>query len=308
VNAPAGFVHETVTYSGDQGFLDGVLGFVREGLERDEAVVVVEPRPRLDLLRDALGTDAGAVRLLDMTEVGANPGRIIGVWAGALDRAHHEGRVLRGVGEPAHPARTPAELAECELHEVLLDDAFGGGPAWRLLCPYDAGGLPPAVCARSHSTHPYRSGTEGPEPTGSPRLTAAALMAAPLPPPADVVLRGEFGAADLAAVRRTVATWARSCELPDERVEALSLAASELATNSVRHGGGGGTVAMWSEPGAAHVEFSDAGRLTDPLVGRRLPDPTRIGGHGVYLVHQLCDLVQVRSTPSGTTVRVTTWC
>jgi anti-sigma regulatory factor (Ser/Thr protein kinase) len=307
VNTPAGFLHETVTYSGDEGFLDGVLGFVREGLELDETVVVVEPRPRLDLLRDALGPDAAAVQLLDMTEVGANPGRIIGVWARALARAVREGRVLRGVGEPAHPARRPAELAECELHEVLLDEAFGAGPAWRLLCPYDAGGLPPAVCARALSTHPYRSGPGGPEPTGSTRLTAVELMGAPLPPPADVVLSGEFRAADLPAVRRTVATWARSCDLPAERIEALALAASELATNSVRHGGGSGTLAMWREPGAAVVEFSDAGRLTDPLVGRRLPDPTQIGGHGIYLVHQLCDLVQVRSTPNGTTVRVTTW-
>jgi anti-sigma regulatory factor (Ser/Thr protein kinase) len=215
--------------------------------------------------------------------------------------------VLRGGGEPAHPARSPAELAECELHEVLLDEAFGAGPAWRLLCPYDAGGLPPAVSARALSTHPYRSGPGGPEPTGSLRLTAAELMAAPLPPPVDVVLRGEFRTADLRAVRRTVAAWARSCELPADRVEALALAASELATNSVRHGGGGGTLAMWSEPGAAVLEFTDTGRLTDPLVGRRPPDPTRIGGHGVYLVHQLCDLVQVRSSPSGTTVRVTTW-
>ncbi|MGY1643869.1 anti-sigma factor RsbA family regulatory protein [Geodermatophilus sp. SYSU D00703] len=307
MNAPAGFVHETVTYSGDESFLDGVRGFVREGLERDEVVVVVEPRPRLELLRDALGSDAPAVRLLDMTEVGANPGRIIGVWAAALDRAVREGRVLRGVGEPAHRARTPAELAECELHEVLLDEAFGGGPAWRLLCPYDAEGLPPAVCARAQRTHPYRSGPEGPEPTGGGLLTAADLMAAVLPPPADVVLRGEFREADLPAVRRTVATWARSCDLPPERVEALALAASELATNSVRHGGGGGTLAMWSEPGAAVVEFSDTGRLTDPLVGRRLPDPTQVGGRGVYLVHQLCDLVAVRSTPDGTTVRITTW-
>jgi hypothetical protein len=64
---------------------------------------------------------------------------------------------------------------------------------------------------------------------------------------------------------------------------------------------------MWTEPGAAVVEFTDAGRLTDPLVGRRPPASEQYGGRGVYLVHQLCDLVQVRSTPRGTTVRVTTW-
>ena len=31
------------------------------------------------------------------------------------------------------------------------------------------------------------------------------------------------------------------------------------------------------------------------------------GGRGLFLVHQLCDLVQLRSSPSGTTVRLFTW-
>ena len=76
----------------------------------------------------------------------------------------------------------------------------------------------------------------------------------------------------------------------------LELAASELATNSVRHGGGTGTVAMWLEPGAVVVEFSDAGHLADPLTGRLTPPLDSEGGRGLYLVNQLCDLVQVRSS------------
>jgi anti-sigma regulatory factor (Ser/Thr protein kinase) len=122
-----------------------------------------------------------------------------------------------------------------------------------------------------------------------------------------VVLRGEFGRRDVPAVRRTVRQFALSCALSTEQADDLELAASELASNCIRHGGGGGSVAMWREPGAVIVEFSDSGRLTDPLVGRRRPDAQAEGGMGVYLVHQLCDLVQVRSGPSGTTVRVSTW-
>ena len=71
---PAGrFDHEALFYRDEEDFLAGLLPFVREGLELDEAVVVAEPRPRLDLLRDALGDDAAAVDLLDMAEVGRNP-------------------------------------------------------------------------------------------------------------------------------------------------------------------------------------------------------------------------------------------
>jgi anti-sigma regulatory factor (Ser/Thr protein kinase) len=64
---------------------------------------------------------------------------------------------------------------------------------------------------------------------------------------------------------------------------------------------------MWREPSAAVVEFSDSGRVTDPLTGRLMPPLGQEGGRGVYLVNQLCDLVQLRSSDRGTVVRVVTW-
>lgn len=302
------FEHEAMFYRGDADFLAGLVPFVLDGLERDEAVVIAEPRPRLDMLRDALGDDASAVELLDMAEIGANPARIIAVWAAVLEKHTGAGRRLRGVGEPAFPGRRTAELVECRLHELLLNAAFDDGPGWRLLCPYDQEHLPRAVTQAALHTHPVRS-------TSSTRLTSAgyragthaAAFAEDLPAPGDAVLRGVYGPRDIQATRRTVGQWARSCGLTGERVEALELAASELATNSVRHGGGTGTVAMWLDGAAAIVQFTDSGTITDPLTGRFSPSLEQEGGRGVYLVNQLCDLVQIRSSARGTTVRVTTW-
>jgi anti-sigma regulatory factor (Ser/Thr protein kinase) len=90
-------------------------------------------------------------------------------------------------------------------------------------------------------------------------------------------------------------------------VESLELAAAERATNSVRHGGGAGSVAMWADDGAAVLEFTDSGTVAEPLAGRLLPATDDAGGRGLYLVNALCDLVQLRSSPAGTTVRVLTW-
>ena len=306
--APAGFEHEVLFYRDDEGFLAGLLPFIRDGLERDEAVVIAEPRPRMELLQDALGDDAVAVQFLDMVEIGATPARIIGVWAAALEKHTSAGQRLRGIGEPAFHGRRELEFVECQLHEQLLNHAVDDGPAWRLLCPYDEVRLPRAVVRAALQTHPIRTSVSDRVPSDAyARHAYVETFAAPLPKPTDAVLRGEFGPTDVPATRRTVAQYARRCGLSQEQVEVLELAASELATNSIRYGGGSGTVAMWVEPDAMVVEFTDAGHLADPLTGRLTPPLESPGGRGLFLVHQLCDLVQVRSSPQGTTVRVRTW-
>jgi anti-sigma regulatory factor (Ser/Thr protein kinase) len=305
---PPRFAHEAFFYRGDEEFLGGVLPFVREGLDRGEAVVVAEPRNQLALLRTALAADAAEVRFLDMADVGANPGRIIAVWTAALNEARAAGRQLRGVGEPAYAGRRRQELDECFLHELLLNRAFDDGPPWRLLCPYDSRQLPAPVTDRALLSHPEWSSLSTRGRTGSDiGQSLANAFGAPLPTPGSPVLRGDFTLADIRAVRHTVVSWARRCGLPEDQVEVLELAASELATNSVQHGGGGGSVALWEDSGGAMLEFTDAGQFTDPLAGRLPPRPDEEGCSGLYLLQQLCDLVQVRSTDAGTTVRVSTW-
>ena len=309
---PAGaadrFEHDVLFYRDDDSFLAGLLPFIRDGLEQDEAVVIAEPRARLELLRDALGDDAAAVQFLDMAEIGANPARIIGVWAAVLQERSAASQALRGIGEPAFPGRRSPELVECELHEHLLNHAFDAGIAWRLLCPYDEVRLPRAVVRNALHTHPRRATADDRVPSGSYTADGhVEAFQAALPRPPVGVLRGSYGPDDVPATRRTVAQYARRCGLAEEQAEVLELAASELATNSIRHGGGGGTVAMWLESSAVVVEFTDAGRFADPLVGRLVPPPDSVGGRGLSRVHQLCDLVQVRSSGDGTTVRAFIW-
>jgi hypothetical protein len=52
--------------------------------------------------------------------------------------------------------------------------------------------------------------------------------------------------------------------------------------------------------------MQDEGFISDPLAGRRIPSPDGAGGIGLWLVNQLCDLAEVRSTAEGTTARVHT--
>jgi anti-sigma regulatory factor (Ser/Thr protein kinase) len=113
-----------------------------------------------------------------------------------------------------------------------------------------------------------------------------------------------FGCDGLHELRGLVAGESAAAGLSPARATDLVLAASELAANSVRHGGGAGTSRCWREPGTLVVEVSDAGRIEEPLVGRLRPAPTQEGGRGLWMANQVCDLVRIRSGETGTAVRL----
>jgi hypothetical protein len=49
----------------------------------------------------------------------------------------------------------------------------------------------------------------------------------------------------------------------------------------------------------------DRGAIGDPLIGRVRPQTHLDAGRGLWMVNQLCELVQIRTSPStGTVVRV----
>lgn len=82
------------------------------------------------------------------------------------------------------------------------------------------------------------------------------------------------------------------------------MAVHELAMNSLVHGGGRGVLRIWRDDDAVVCEVRDSGYIDDPGIGRRLPDPDCDSGRGLWIVNQLCDLVQIRSSAEGTTIRV----
>ena len=129
-------------------------------------------------------------------------------------------------------------------------------------------------------------------------------MEGPLPDPPPNAARIDFDSDRLSEVRKLVTQLADQHGLGAEAVEGLVLALNEVATNSVRHGGGRGVVRAWVTPASLVCEVRDEGVIADPLVGRFRPGPTQGGGFGLWLANQLCDLVQVRSSGQGSVVRL----
>jgi anti-sigma regulatory factor (Ser/Thr protein kinase) len=133
---------------------------------------------------------------------------------------------------------------------------------------------------------------------------APSVVGDPLPAPRAPLQRRAFGIQDLWSLRRFVSARASEELLDVERAERLVLAVNELATNSIRHGGGQGTLSIWREPDALVCEIRDHGYIVSSPFDCLQPPPDAFGGRGLWLVSLLCDLVQVHSSPDGSTVRV----
>jgi anti-sigma regulatory factor (Ser/Thr protein kinase) len=302
-------VHGALFYAGRRQFLDGTVPFIREGLAAGEPAMVVVGATKIAALREALGDDANRVQFADMTEIGRNPARIIPRWREFVDEHLRTDRPVRGIGEPISAGRHAAELVECQAHETLLNLAFADSPPWSMLCPYDVEALPPAVVDEARRSHPFvtHNGTRQASRDYVDAHSSPPHLNQPLPPPsvsADVLAFGP-GREALRAVRTLVQRHAHRAGMEAVAAEHLTLATNELATNSLCHGGGMGTIRIWREGDTLICEVRDGGHIHDqPLLGRQRPTVEQIGGRGLWLANQLCDLVQIRSSPAGTTVRL----
>jgi anti-sigma regulatory factor (Ser/Thr protein kinase) len=300
----AGLWHAALFHRGAAEFETQARRFAEAAASAGAAVLVTGPANSLNRLRARLDGLGDLVTWADMADLGANPGRLIYALARFADL--HPGRAIWCIQQAAWPSRPAEELWEVLKHEALLNSALSGAPL-RMLCPYDVG-LPADLISCAVATHPVIA------PAGrwqaSPRYGEAArgvLPAAceqPLPdPPADAWAVSYVD--DLRPLRSLVSLRSRAAGLPTHRASDLVIAVGELAANTLAHVRGTGTLTTWTTRGEVVCEVNDGGHITDPLAGQLRPDPAaEDGGRGLWLVHQLCDLVQVRTGPRGTTIRV----
>jgi anti-sigma regulatory factor (Ser/Thr protein kinase) len=307
---PGAFVHEGLFYAGITDYLAATVPFVLDGLKAGEPVAVAVPGPNLERIAECLGDTADAVRMIDMTVAGRNPGAIM---ATVLTRFidEHPGRRVRIIDEPIWAERSANEYPACVQHEALVNVALAGRQA-TLLCPYDTRHLEPSALVDATRTHPVlvEGGHRCASPSFHDPLRLAAALDVPLEPPpesADVemmVFDANIGAR---GVRRFVHEHALRAGLDPGRTANLRAAAREVALNTLVHTGRPGILSMWVEAGHLVCEVQDSGSITDPLAGLRPPEPfdgDDPRGSGLGLVHGVCDLVRTHLTGYGMTIRM----
>ncbi|MEU4426573.1 ATP-binding protein [Actinoplanes sp. NPDC024001] len=108
--------------------------------------------------------------------------------------------------------------------------------------------------------------------------------------------------ADLPTVRTFVYAHALKAGLTTERAGCLTLAVSELVTNTLQHTSGGGEVRIWTDGGRLHCDVIDGGPLR--AFGRTMPAADAVGGRGLAIVERLCDEVRAIAVDGGTVVRM----
>jgi anti-sigma regulatory factor (Ser/Thr protein kinase) len=296
------FTHLAFFYQTPDVYAARVAAFLRAGLTAGEPVFVLVPAVHSGWLRDALGAEADGVRFEDMAQAGRNPAWIIPKVREFVDA--YPGQHVRYVGEPIWPARTLPEQREAIRHEALINLAFAETDA-AILCPYDTTRLAAGVVADARRTHPVlvAEGAATPSPTyaGVGHMPPSSQI--PLAPPAADAMSLEY-TTDLSAVRAEVEKQARHTSLPEMRIVDLVLAVSEVAANTIKHARSSGTLDISLDEREIVCTIHDGGTITDPLAGRRRPAADASDGHGLWLVHQVCDLVEMRSDDSGTTIRM----
>lgn len=300
------FRHHALFYSGWPEFIQGTIPFIQDGLAAGEPVLVVESREKIDAIRAALDQDADRAFFADMSVVGANPACIIPAWRDFVNRHGVPGKSMRGIGEPIWSTRGADELVECQRHESLLNVAFGHGRPWLLLCPYDTSMLDAAVIDEARRSHEFvvvAGSVQGSEQFRGIEACAAPFSV-PLPSPPAPLDEIVFGKDGLRRARKLVRRRAIAAGLNEARASAFSVATNEVATNSVVHGGGEGTLRIWEDAGRVICEVLNRGTFDLPLVDREIPGPDRSSPRGLWLANQLCDLVQIRSFEGATTVRL----
>jgi anti-sigma regulatory factor (Ser/Thr protein kinase) len=298
-----GFVHPALFYHSRREYLDGLVPFIKGGLDRSYPVLVAVPGPNLAVLREALGDAADDVLMADMTLAGRNPGRILGgVLSNFVDK--HAGRPVWIIGEPIWSTRSEIEYPACVQHEALINNAFAGRAEVTILCPYDAAVLDDGVLADARVTHPvvWQDGLEEHSTTYAPDAVWSHYNQ-PLAGSPTAVSYTIRTLSDLGAVRAFVSSFARWFGASDDRIGDLQLIATELATCSLRHTDGPCRLAFWQEDGHFICEVRDTGCLDDPLAGRRGYESDTTRGRGLFVVNAVADLVRTHLADDATTIR-----
>lgn len=297
--------HPALVYAGIDEFLDTLVPFIREGLERDEPVFAAIGREEVDALGRELGRHSGAT-VADTRAWHPHPAsRLRAFHAFVSDRLASGARAIKLIGEPAWEGRVEYDR-EWARYESVLNSVLAPFPV-TLVCTYPSDRLDASIVSSAQLTHPSVRDEAGSRASGGyvqpDELLSRWTPPIDEPPPGARTIRP---ADDLHSARRFVREHASEAGVPADRLGEVALAATEVIGNAIEHGDGDPIVRTWATADEFVTQVEDRGPgAIDPLAGYRPPtDPGGEDGRGLWIARQVVDLLEIASTGSGTIVRL----
>lgn len=299
--ASSGLRHDALVYESQDEYLARAVPFLREGLEAGEGAIVAHTKPGLATMREALGPDGERVTFVDVGSAYTRPAKTLAsyhrVYAEQLQRTPR----LRAVAD----VQFGPEAAEWDLwtgYEAVFNRCFGHLPAW-VLCSYNANGTPDAILDGVWRTHPEV--VDGETWTTSDRYEDPDELLRRLTPE-PVPIRGlrSIGVASNAeGFRVRLARELVAEQVSKAKALDLLLAATEIFTNAVEHGGGVQDVRVGRADGRFVCEVVDRGAgFDDPVAGYLAPRPGV--GRGLWVARQLTWSIELFTSADGFTARI----
>jgi len=298
--------HVALPYDSDESFLAAVVPFLLDGADLGDAVFAATSPQKLALLREEVG---GKVRLIDSVEWYDHPARIFSNVLQRLEDEASAGRRLRLLSEPVWLGRTPLETLEWQRVEALVNLVFADTDA-AIMCPYDVTALPVEILEGARRTHPVsahgRFHRENPAYLDPAEFSLRCDREPLTPVPADSAALPVFSP-DMRDLRALISAHARRHGMTGGSLHHLLVAVTEVATNALNHGAPPIELRLWPEGDQLVCEIFDRGHWpTSGGPGPGLVPPRETPALGLWAVRMLCDIVQVRTGPEGTQVRIRT--
>ncbi len=293
--------HHAFVYESEDEYVARSAAFLREGLAAGEGGIVAHTRPRLALMREALGPDAARVTFVDVRSAYTRPARTLAAYHQVYAQQLERTASLRAVAD-VEVGRHPGEWDMWMGYEAVVNRSFGHLPAW-VLCTYDANGLPDPVLQAVWRTHPevlagdtWNTSDHYEDPDRLLRRVMPGPVALP------ELQSIPFGH-DPEAFREALAGALVGERVAEAKALDMLVAATEIAANAEEHGGGMEDVRVGQAQGRFVCEIADRGRgFDDPGAGYLAP---REGiGTGLWVARQLTWRIEFFRSPRGFTARI----
>jgi transcriptional regulator with XRE-family HTH domain len=158
---PTMLEHSMLPYRSDERLRKLGGGFLAEGVERGEAVIVVTTNAKIELLREELGNDAQSITFVEGRTLYTTPAAVLEAYRSFAD-AHleHGAPWVRILGEPVWDGGASDDARVWTRYEALLNLVFSAYPL-TIVCPYDERAVSPEILTQAQLTHPNTLNGEG---------------------------------------------------------------------------------------------------------------------------------------------------